>query len=244
MTSLFLCAFLWLVNAAHPLPECYEPPRLVAYNNVYLHPAANAGFLQLLAHMQEENLCGLHLHSAYRSYERQSQLHRQKIRHYTSQGLSVQEATARAASIVQSAGASEHQLGLALDVSTTGSLSQSFGTTQAGIWLAQNAHKHGFILRYPAHKTHITNIIYEPWHIRYVGFPHAQIIYENDLVLEEYADFLAENAGYIHQSPDGTRYLAEIFDAPPCLIHVDEAEISATHYGDDARFIVTILAVK
>ena len=80
-------------------------------------------------------------------------------------------------------GHSEHQTGLAFDLN---SLYTSFGETAEGKWLAENCHKYGFIIRYPAGKESITGYMYEPWHVRYVGMDHAPVIYEKGLCLEEY----------------------------------------------------------
>ena len=71
---------------------------------------------------------------------------------------------------------------MAIDVN---SLDESFGQTATGKWLAANAHKYGFIIRYPQGKEHITGYSYEPWHIRYVG-DIAEDIYNSGLTLEEY----------------------------------------------------------
>lgn len=190
MPSLFLCAFLWLVNCQNPLPADYVPPDLITYNHVRIDPHAHEAFINMLAAMREDNIYGLHLYSAYRSYERQADLFHAKVRQFTQKGYTQTQAEQLASREVQRPGASEHQLGLALDVSTTGQLTEAFGETKAGLWLANHAHLFGFIIRYPEDKTHITQIIYEPWHIRYVGTPHAQIIFEHGLVLEEYAAFL------------------------------------------------------
>lgn len=85
------------------------------------------------------------------------------------------------------AGHSEHQTGLAIDVSTkdTG-LTLYFENTLSFHFLKNNAYKYGFILRYPKDKTEITGYGYEPWHYRYVGVEVAKYIYENNLTLEEY----------------------------------------------------------
>ena len=83
-------------------------------------------------------------------------------------------------------GTSEHQSGLAIDFSTNGSLSSGFAKTRQGIWLGQNAWEYGFILRYPADKTDITKIIYEPWHFRYVGYPFSKILHDRKICLEEF----------------------------------------------------------
>lgn len=88
------------------------------------------------------------------------------------------------------AGASEHQIGLAMDVN---SLEDSFGDTPEGKWLAENCYKFGFILRYPEGKSDITGYIYEPWHFRFVGRYHAEQMHELDMCLEEYTEYLKNN---------------------------------------------------
>ena len=80
-------------------------------------------------------------------------------------------------------GTSEHQTGLAFDV---GAIDDNYGNTNEGIWLAENSHKYGFIIRYPQGKQHITGYKYEPWHIRYLGVDLATKVYNSGLTLEEY----------------------------------------------------------
>ena len=84
--------------------------------------------------------------------------------------------------------ASEHCAGLAVDLGSTDFPKEnaSFGETPEGIWLYNNAHRFGFILRYPADKTHITGVKWEPWHFRYVGEELAAAIHASGLCLEEY----------------------------------------------------------
>ena len=62
----------------------------------------------------------------------------------------------------------------------------AFGDSPEGIWLAENCHKYGFILRYPKDKEDITGYMYEPWHVRYIGKEKAAAIHESGLCLEEY----------------------------------------------------------
>ena len=84
---------------------------------------------------------------------------------------------------------SEHQLGLAIDISymtESDRLSESVADSEIGQFIVSDAYKYGFILRYPEDKTNITNYGYEPWHIRYVGVELATKLYEEDLTLEEY----------------------------------------------------------
>lgn len=86
-------------------------------------------------------------------------------------------------------GASEHQTGLAVDVSCASmgyGLDSSFGQTTEGIWIRDHVHEYGFILRYQEGKEDITGYAYEPWHIRYVGEEAATEIYNNEITLEEF----------------------------------------------------------
>ncbi len=89
-------------------------------------------------------------------------------------------------------GYSEHQIGLALDItsSTYYTLDEGFGETKAGLWLKEHCDEYGFILRYPAGKEYITGIQYEPWHFRYVGKEAASVIMERDITLEEFLEEL------------------------------------------------------
>ncbi len=135
--------------------------------------------------------------STYRSYEHQERLFTNRVQRYRSQlGLSFEDAYKKASEVNAIPGTSEHQTGLAIDFTTQELLRQNrplteiFSDTIDGQWLTDNAHEYGFILRYPKDKTEITKIIYEPWHFRYVGKPHSQIIKEYDLTLEEYMEKL------------------------------------------------------
>jgi len=214
---------LWLINSENPLPASYAPP-LTTYKKIQLHPAALEAYKQLLTAMEAENIPRPDLHSAYRPYARQQILFKNK----------------RDPRSVQPPGASEHQSGLALDITTTGKLTQDFGTTKTGQWLAANAHNFGFILRYPESKTHTTGIIYEPWHFRYVGIPHAAIMQSRDLVLEEYADFLATQTPYTYTDENNNQWQVHLTDALPKPLPNNTVNISATHYGTDAKYILLL----
>jgi len=102
------------------------------------------------------------------------------------------------------AGRSEHQTGLSVDLgSPRGKMSQS----KEGRWLAKNAHKFGFIIRYPKGKEAVTGISFEPWHIRYVGLPHSHKMYEEDWVLEEYIAYLKQENAYKMKIADQTYFV-------------------------------------
>ena len=94
--------------------------------------------------------------------------------------------------VVTVPGASEHQLGLALDIvsNTYTALDQGFGNTDAGKWLYEHSREYGFILRYPKDKEYITGIDFEPWHFRYVGIEAATVIMDEGITLEEFVERL------------------------------------------------------
>ncbi|MBR6891354.1 MAG: M15 family metallopeptidase, partial [Clostridia bacterium] len=120
---------------------------------------------------EEANMNGYIVTSGYRSYQRQREVYAQ------SEPGKAQEP-----------GASEHQTGLAFDV--TVETGEGFENTPQYAWLMEHAHEYGFIQRYPANKADITGISYEPWHYRYVGVEAATRMYRTGLTLEE---FLAAN---------------------------------------------------
>jgi len=125
--------------------------------------------------------------SDFRSYDNQRRIWDARV---------AREGEYAASNIVARPGHSEHQSGLAFDFTVDGSLPFTFGDTRAGIWLAENAHYYGFILRYPRYENApanepryrhpITQIIFEPWHYRYVGVEEAMSIFESGVTLEEY----------------------------------------------------------
>lgn len=82
-------------------------------------------------------------------------------------------------------GTSEHQLGIAVDINADKTRSTN---DEVYAWLAENAHRYGFILRYPKGKEEVTGTGYEPWHFRYVGIENAQMIYEKQICLEEFME--------------------------------------------------------
>jgi len=188
----------------------------------------------------EDGTHGLQLISAYRPYDYQHNLFERKVRELISQGHSATSADELAAKSLQRPGASEHQTGLALDVTITGQLTQDFASTMAGQWLAENSHRFGFIVRYPQHKTEITQIIYEPWHLRYVGVPHAQIIWENGITLEEYMQFIAAGPYIVWcNNINGAYYLvtfSQFWPAPPPQ---GLAGISSASHGGGIGYIMT-----
>lgn len=183
-------SYLDLVNKTHPLPADYVPPDLTEVTAVapgapatQLSAPAAAAFEQLSASAEAEGYTIL-LQSGYRSYERQKKLFA---------GYVKRDGQNAAEQYSAPPGCSEHQMGLAVDVTSPSvnyKLDHNFGSTAEGSWLAENAHRFGFIIRYLEGKQDITGYIYEPWHIRYVGKKPAAEIYQQNVTLEEYLENL------------------------------------------------------
>lgn len=120
---------------------------------------------------------------AFRTEEQQQQILDEKILAYMCEGYSRNKATQLARQWVSLPGTSEHQLGIAVDINGD---KENSTNEEVYTWLAENAYKYGFILRYPQGKEDITGASYEPWHYRYVGVEAAKEIYEQGVCLEEY----------------------------------------------------------
>ena len=124
----------------------------------------------------------MYIRSGYRSYASQEAVLNSYIILYLNKGYSYEQARLLALKWASLPGCSEHQSGLAVDINATGDTDSS----TAYEWLAENAYKYGFILRYPEGKENITGIDYEPWHYRFVGVGEAKKIKNSGLCLEEY----------------------------------------------------------
>lgn len=180
--------YLVLVNKKNCLPAGFVPPDLVKPQIKFsfeedlpkklMRKEAAAAVENLFQQAGEEgiDIAGV---SAYRSYERQQEIFNYKARQMGEE----------ANKISAHPGESEHQTGLAIDVSCSRvgyNLSEAFGETIEGRWLVENAPKHGFIIRYPRGKEDITGYNYEPWHIRYVGIEAAGEIASRNITLEQF----------------------------------------------------------
>ena len=184
--------FLFLVNTENTLSKDYKPSQLTdlvhtrrdgrntQQMDLYAAKAMEAMLKEAAAH----GYTTLSITSGYRSYNYQQQLFDNQVAALRpSYG---ERAYEKASQAVALPGTSEHQSGLCCDLHNLPAASQAFANTDEYSWLLQNCAKFGFILRYPKDKTDITKIMFEPWHYRYVGRYHAQIIMSEGLCLEEY----------------------------------------------------------
>jgi zinc D-Ala-D-Ala carboxypeptidase len=176
-----------VVNKLRPLnPLSYAPTDLVTVpvahdNPAVMRSAASAALVAMFAAGAAEGAGQMQVQSSYRSYPVQVSVYNGWV-----SSLGKVQADRQSAR----PGFSEHQTGLAVDISTlplTCTLAACFGTTPQGEWLAANAYRFGYLLRYPADKTAITGYEYEPWHFRYIGIPLATELHREGIeTLEEF----------------------------------------------------------
>lgn len=162
-----------IANKKHPLPSTFAPGE---------SKEAREAFEELAKEAKKEGF-ELEAFSTYRSFDYQTELYQ---RYVDRDG--VKEADRYSAR----PGYSEHQTGLAFDIGEIGRpedyASERFGETDAGRWIAENAHRFGFIMRYPDGKEFVTGYMYESWHFRYVGKEIAEEIYQKKITLEEFLE--------------------------------------------------------
>lgn len=187
---------LILINKQHSIPEDYTftlGSIKTAKGTMKCDERIIPDLLKMLQAAKDDGI-NLQISSPYRDDNRQEYLFDKKIKEYMKQGMSYMDAYALSSQTVMVPGASEHQIGLALDIVCDSYiyLNSGFGETDAGKWLAENSYEYGFILRYPEGKEYITGVEYEPWHFRYVGTEAATIITSEDLTLEEFVDSLED----------------------------------------------------
>lgn len=174
--------YLVLVNKNNKLDKDYVPKDLenistkFSYNNKKLRKIAKYAFEKL---SYDASLLGYRIvaTSAYRDYNYQSELFSYYVK---KKGIDY------ALMCSAKEGHSEHQTGLAVDVEGSNFDYDNFENSKEFNWMINNAHKYGFILRYPKDKEHITGFKYEPWHYRYVGKEASTYIFDNKITFEEY----------------------------------------------------------
>lgn len=172
-----------LVNKNNGLKSGYQPSDLVkpavkATKTLYLRKTAAKALETMFKDAKKDGVY-LSAVSGFRSSSYQTNLYNNSLRvngySYTNK-------------YIAKPNHSEHQTGLAMDISAKSvgyDLVTRFENTKEGKWLAKNAHKYGFILRYKKDRVKDTGYSFEPWHFRYVGKDVATYIYKNNLILED-----------------------------------------------------------
>lgn len=161
-----------IVNKKYSIPSDYG-------SELILDDDAGTGLIideayDALLEMREASGYEMPIVSGFRSYRTQTAIFNNYVANY---------GEAEANTFSARPGESEHQTGMAIDIT---SLNQSYGDTAEGMWLAENCHKFGFIIRFQADKEDITGYIYEPWHVRYLGKSTARLVHDSGLALEEF----------------------------------------------------------
>lgn len=171
-----------LVNNDFRLNENFETD-CVKYEarDVTVNSCVAQPFTKLSNALLNETGETLYISSALRSFERQKEIKLEK------------GATA------QNPGASEHQTGLAVDVYVQYYAGKEFTKSESGQFINSHCDDYGFILRYPIFGKPTTDIPYEPWHLRYVGFPHAKIISNSFITYEQYVEHFEPNIFYEYE---------------------------------------------
>lgn len=207
--------YLFLVNKQNVVGSDYVPEDLVDIDTKYttggksiqLEKTALEALILMLEDMKKDGITNMTVTSAYRSYEYQKTTFNKHITDETKEHPTWSKERIKEEVLTYSAeaGKSEHQTGLCVDFVTDEmaywidlcnygsetpghSTDKGFAETAAYEWLCENAHKYGFILRFPENKTDVTGYSYESWHYRYVGVEHATKIHEKGITLEEYLD--------------------------------------------------------
>lgn len=184
-----------LVNHTSKMPDDYtfdtkECGSATAVNKTLQTVACDA-FLEMQKAAAADGVT-VWMQSGYRSVKYQTSLYERKTKYYLDKGYDNATAREKAAAVVNPPGYSEHNCGLAADLNSpehTG-LDEGFEKTAAFRWLCEHAGDYGFILRYPRDAEDKTEIIYEPWHWRYVGVENAAKINASGLCFEEYIETL------------------------------------------------------
>ena len=173
---------LIVVNRWNPIPENYSVELTVLSNGQKVDSRIYPHLQEMFDAARAEGIYPI-VREGYRTGEEQQEILDDKIQAYINEGYSQWRAERTAKEWVALPGTSEHQLGIAVDINADKS---KCSNEEVYAWLAENAYKYGFILRYPLGKQEITGTSYEPWHYRYVGEEAALEIYEQGICLEEY----------------------------------------------------------
>lgn len=180
VTPEYISNDLILVNRDHPIPSDFTPdPVFYRDTDVLMGSEIIESYGEMSDHIRETFGDRIYVSSTYRTTEDQTRI-------YEEEGPEIAAAP----------GTSEHQTGLAVDLYTMYHAGMAFLDSPVGRYVNEHCSDFGFIIRYPDGKEDVTGFSFEPWHIRYVGQPHARIISENDLTLEEYLDMLEPGSWY------------------------------------------------
>ena len=173
---------LLVVNRWNEIPEDFSVSLTELSNGQKVDSRIYPYLQEMFDEMKADGIYPI-VREGYRTAEEQEKIFNEKVQAYMNEGYFRTRAERIAKEWVALPGTSEHQLGIAVDINADKAYSANDEVYE---WLAENAHKYGFILRYPQGKEDITGTEYEPWHYRYVGVEAAEEIFNSRICLEEY----------------------------------------------------------
>ncbi len=215
--------FLILANRDNLLDEEFIPRNIVPVKlrgvsgpHELRREAAEA--LDALFTAAEKDGIELYLKSSYRSWGTQNTMYQNRLEKYGKDD-----------SVVAPPGSSDHQTGLAADVlnrewSKREGMTPAFGETAEAKWMEANCAAFGFIIRYLPEKQDITGIIYEPWHLRYVGLEAAKYIMDHRISLEEFTEECQNAITEYSKAGGDFLELCRKLNAPPPAVFLDEGD--------------------
>lgn len=174
---------LLLVNSTHPLADDYSIDLTELRNGASVDSRILSDLQEMFDAARSEDIYPI-VSSAYRTKDEQQELMDDTIQNYEDEGYSEDEAKSKAEESIAAPGTSEHETGLAIDISGDDDYDQD--TDSVLEWMNDNAYKYGFILRYPSGKESVTGVPAEDNHYRYVGKEAAQVMHDQGICLEEY----------------------------------------------------------
>lgn len=182
---------------------------------------------------EQSGLTTVNVVAGQRSYAYQQTLYQNSV---------AQNGEAHTQKYVALPGHSEHHTGLAVDLSIyyENGTSAEYDGTGPYKWINDNSYRYGFVLRYEQSKEDTTGIAYEPWHFRYVGIPHASLMTEKGLCLEEYVTYLRQfpyNGEHLKTTYNGQTY--EIYYETGAQIHVPKEGTYTVSGNNEDGFIIT-----
>ncbi len=181
---------LLVVNRWNEIPEDFSVSLTEVSNGQKVDSRIYPYLQEMFEEMRADGIYPI-VREGYRTAEEQERIFNEKVKTYRNEGYLKGKAERLAKEWVALPGTSEHQLGIAVDINADKEHSTNEEVYE---WLAENAQKYGFILRYPQGKEEITGTAYEPWHYRYVGREAAEEIFNKQICLEEYfTDYFVTN---------------------------------------------------
>ena len=231
---------LMLVNENHRIDRDYKPETIGVNGTSYqMIDEAAASLERMLKDMKKELGAAPMIVSTYRSYEHQERVFGRDVTMFKGQGMTEEEAIEKAKLYIALPGASEHQTALAVDLSNDGTLEENFIDSEAGLWIKENCHKYGYVVRYPKEKVEITKINYEPWHLRYLGQPYSDLMFQNDWCLEEFIENMKTEGSMVWD--DGNNIWTMYFVKNPIQAFDSNTTVLNTNSGG---YIVTTRKAK